>query len=114
MDLPVVDLAPYLEIAARSDPTAEEAARIRSLCAVVSASLRDTGALVVKDPRCTVQDNDRFLDMMERYFERSDEFKRLQERPQLHYQVINCFSFSIFGIILVFFYQLLGNCGNYA
>lgn len=101
----MVDLASYLEIAvARSDPTAEEAARMRSLCAVVSASLRDTGALIVKDPRCTAEDNDRFLDMMERYFERSDEFKRLQERPQLHYQVIiSSFSFSIFGITLVFF-----------
>jgi 23S rRNA U2552 (ribose-2'-O)-methylase RlmE/FtsJ len=109
MDLPVVDLAPYLEIAALPDPTAEEAALIRSLCAVVSASLRDTGALVVKDPRCTAQDNDLFLDMMERYFERSDEFKRLQERPQLHYQVIICFSFPILYNISIFFYQLLGN-----
>ncbi|KAJ4765019.1 2-oxoglutarate (2OG) and Fe(II)-dependent oxygenase superfamily protein [Rhynchospora pubera] len=87
MDLPVVDLAPYLEIVECSDPTAEEEAHLRSMCAAVSASLRDTGALIVKDPRCTAQDNDRFLDMMESYFERSDEFKRLQERPQLHYQV---------------------------
>ncbi|KAJ3694661.1 hypothetical protein LUZ60_000038 [Juncus effusus] len=87
MDLPVVDLAPYLEIAAKPDPTPKEREELGSLCAVLSASLRDTGALIVKDPRCTAQDNDRFLDMMERYFERSDEFKRLQQRPQLHYQV---------------------------
>ncbi|XP_073010315.1 uncharacterized protein [Typha latifolia] len=90
MDLPVVDLASYLEIASRSggrglDPAAEE--EIRALCEVVSGSLRDTGALLVKDPRCSAEDNDRFLDMMERYFERSEEFKRLQERPHLHYQV---------------------------
>lgn len=41
----------------------------------------------MKDPRCSTLDNDLFLDMMERYFEKPDEFKRKQERPQLHYQV---------------------------
>ncbi|XP_038977147.1 uncharacterized protein LOC120107779 [Phoenix dactylifera] len=88
MDLPVVDLAPYLVIAGSPDPAAEAAdEELRELCAVVSRSLRDTGALLVKDPRCSAEDNDRFLDMMERYFERSEEFKRLQERPHLHYQV---------------------------
>ncbi|ONK68599.1 uncharacterized protein A4U43_C05F13810 [Asparagus officinalis] len=80
MDLPVVDLGAYLS--ASSQP--EE---LTALCAAVSRSLKETGALLVKDPRCSAEDNDRFLDMMERYFERSDEFKRLQERANLHYQV---------------------------
>ncbi|PKA60358.1 hypothetical protein AXF42_Ash008417 [Apostasia shenzhenica] len=88
MDLPVVDLAPYLEISAKhgwdgSDLPAE----VEEKCSVVSRSLRDTGALLVKDPRCSTDDNDRFLDMMERYFEQPDDFKRQQERPDLHYQV---------------------------
>ncbi|PKU71432.1 hypothetical protein MA16_Dca004274 [Dendrobium catenatum] len=86
MDLPVVDLAPYIEISANNnggDLTVE----VRELCSQVSRSLRETGALLVKDPRCSTEDNDRFLDMMERYFEKSDEFKRKQERPELHYQV---------------------------
>ncbi|VAI48751.1 unnamed protein product [Triticum turgidum subsp. durum] len=69
----------------RMSKHAEEA--LRALCATVSASLRDTGALLVKDPRCTAADNDRFLDVVERYFARSDDSKRLQERPHLHYQV---------------------------
>jgi DNA-binding transcriptional regulator YbjK len=88
MDLPVVDLAPYLQAAAAAGAApadAEEA--VRALCATVSASLRDTGALLVKDPRCSAADNDRFLDVVERYFARSAESKRLQERPHLHYQV---------------------------
>ena len=90
MDLPVVDLAPYLQIAGDAD--AEEA--VRALCATVSASLRDTGALLVKDPRCSAADNDRFLDVVERYFARSAESKRLQERPHLHYQVLlKCMAF---------------------
>lgn len=87
MDLPVVDLAPYLAIAGGSDPAAAGGEELRELCAVVSRSLRDTGALLVKDPRCSAEDNDRFLDMMERYFGQSEESKRLQERPHLHYQV---------------------------
>lgn len=95
MDLPVVDLASYLAIAGSPDPAAVDE-QLRELCAMVSRSLRDTGALLVKDPRCSAEDNDRFLDMMEKYFERSNEFKRLQERPHLHYQVPFCSSFPLF------------------
>jgi len=83
MDLPVVDLAPFLGAAAGG----EEEEEVRALCTTVSASLRDTGALLVKDPRCSAADNDRFLDVVELYFARSAEAKRLQERPHLHYQV---------------------------
>lgn len=89
MDLPVVDLAPYLRAAAGdAAPAGEE--ELRALCATVSASLRDTGALLVMDPRCSAADNDRFLDVVERYFARSADAKRLQERPHLHYQVGSC------------------------
>ncbi|KAK7314289.1 hypothetical protein VNO77_39504 [Canavalia gladiata] len=76
MDLPVVDLSPYL--AGEWDP---------QLCSEVSRSLRETGILLVKDPRCTVEDNNRFIDMMENYFSKPLHFKLLQERPHLHYQV---------------------------
>lgn len=86
MDLPLVDLAPYLDRAVAGGGAAGEEA-VRALCATVSASLRDTGALLVKDPRCPAADNDRFLDVVERYFARSADSKRLQERPNLHYQV---------------------------
>lgn len=75
----MIDLAPYLEKELDSE--------IKSLCWEVSRTLRETGALLVKDPRCTAQDNDRFIDMMENYFQQPEEFKRLQERPHLHYQV---------------------------
>ncbi|VVA20408.1 PREDICTED: Clavaminate synthase [Prunus dulcis] len=77
MELTVVDLSLYLG----------SKGEVKELCGEVSRSLRETGALLVKDPRCTAEDNDRFLDMMERYFDRPPDFKRLQERPQLHYQV---------------------------
>ncbi|XP_050386093.1 uncharacterized protein LOC126802494 [Argentina anserina] len=79
MELAVIDLSPYLE----SESESESA----ELCGEVSRSLRESGALLVKDPRCSAEDNDRFLDMMENYFNCSSEFKRLHERPHLHYQV---------------------------
>ncbi|CAI8593168.1 unnamed protein product [Vicia faba] len=60
---------------------------LQSLCADVSRTLSETGALLVKDPRCTVEDNDHFIDMMEKYFSSPHEFKIRQERPHLHYQV---------------------------
>ena len=91
MDLPVVDLSEYL--------AADNERVVGELCGSVSRSLRETGALLVKDPRCSADDNDRFLDMMERYFERPSDFKLLQERPHLHYQVTQSgvlFLFPIF------------------
>ncbi|KAJ8556402.1 hypothetical protein K7X08_029793 [Anisodus acutangulus] len=88
MELPVVDLAPYLENSSKvCTDSAELDSEIKSLCLEVSRTLRDTGALLVKDPRCTAEDNDRFIDMMENYFQQPEEFKRLQQRPHLHYQV---------------------------
>ncbi|CDP07727.1 unnamed protein product [Coffea canephora] len=90
MELPVIDLAPYLETSTKlrseSDCTNLDP-EMKSLCEEVSRTLRETGALLVKDPRCSAEDNDKFLDMMEKYFEKPEEFKRLQGRPHLHYQV---------------------------
>ncbi|XP_062222195.1 uncharacterized protein LOC133921369 [Phragmites australis] len=89
MDLPVVDLTPYLGAAGYAAAAAAAEEEVRALCATVSATLRDTGALLVKDPCCSAADNERFLDVIERYFARSDDAKRLQERPHLHYQELN-------------------------
>ncbi|KAJ8444504.1 hypothetical protein Cgig2_028319 [Carnegiea gigantea] len=77
-NFPVIDLSPYLD-----DPSNPE---LQKLCSEVSRTLKETGALLIRDPRCSAEDNDRFLDMMEKYFEQPPEFKRLQERPHLHYQ----------------------------
>lgn len=83
----MIDLRSYLEFSARSHPVTDLDPQLVSLCLEVSRTLADTGALLVKDPRCSAEDNDRFIDMMEKYFEQPEEFKRLQERPHLHYQV---------------------------
>jgi hypothetical protein len=82
MELPVVDLSSYLDFSGD-----ELGSDLLESCRQVSRILKETGALIVKDPRCCAQDNDRFIDMMENYFEKPDDFKRLQQRPNLHYQV---------------------------
>ena len=101
MELPVIDVAPFLHWRAQrceselpvSDHAGAEVGGeldevwVRDHCAAVAACLRETGVLVVRDPRCSTADNDRFLDMMERYFGQSAQMKRKQERPELHYQV---------------------------
>ncbi|KVI00647.1 hypothetical protein Ccrd_021116, partial [Cynara cardunculus var. scolymus] len=76
MDIPVIDLTPYV------DGVSGEFC----LDGVLNPELEKTGVLLVKDPRCSAEDDDRFISMMEKYFEMPDEFKRLQARPHLHYQ----------------------------
>lgn len=83
MELPVIDLSPYLAV------SGDRSSDLAAICSEVSRNLTETGALLIKDPRCSVEDNDRFIDMMERYFQSPHDFKRRQERPHLHYQVSN-------------------------
>lgn len=85
--IPVIDLSPYLSASGSGDPTQQLDPELKKLCREVSLILKETGVLLVRDPRCSVQDNDRFLDMMEKYFQQPLHLKRLQERPHLHYQV---------------------------
>ncbi|XP_021887227.1 uncharacterized protein LOC110806612, partial [Carica papaya] len=85
--LPVIDLEPYLAVAGEiGDDTSRLSPKLIELCREVTRVLKETGALVVKDPRCTAEDNDRFIDFMEKYYERPFEFKTKQERPDLLYQ----------------------------
>jgi hypothetical protein len=78
--LPVIDLSVFLSRPA-TDPAAQDACRRAAEC------LRDTGALIVRDPRVSYEDNGRFLDMMEQYFGQSHEAKLTDVRAALSYQV---------------------------
>jgi isopenicillin N synthase-like dioxygenase len=77
--LPVVDLTAFLAGDA-SDPAVQDA------CRAVAECLRDTGALIVRDPRVNAQDNSRFLDMVEAYFGQPHEEKLADVHPELSYQ----------------------------
>lgn len=66
------------------DPTSEKAL---ADCKAVVDSFYRTSALVVKDPRVSIADNDEFLELMEQYFNQSTEAKLKDVRPQFHFQV---------------------------
>ena len=74
-----VDLAPFL-----ADGASPEALAV---CAEVARSLRDTGIILLRDPRVSAAASSVFLDMLERYFAQDDALKLADERPRLHYQV---------------------------
>ncbi|RHY29764.1 hypothetical protein DYB32_005917 [Aphanomyces invadans] len=78
-DLPVVDLAKFIGV------TDVKAADVVAECNKVAECLHKFGVLVVRDPRATEADNNRFLDLMERYFERTDFVE--DARPEYSYQV---------------------------
>lgn len=73
----VVDLSNFL----KDDKSAIED------CKKVLQSFQKTGILIVKDPRVDKQQNDTFLDMMEKYYNQPTEQKKKDARPELHYQV---------------------------
>ena len=77
-DIPMIDLEKYLNRSA--DPRSYEAE-----CRKVADALHRFGVLIVRDPRVNETHNSTFLDMMERYFSRSD--GEVDARPELHYQV---------------------------
>ncbi len=89
MELPVFDMAPFLTAGASSD-------EVQTLCRqvplvitskeLVTAAnhhskkmadcMHESGVLIVKDPRVSMQDNETFLSMLERYFEQPAEIKK--------------------------------------
>jgi hypothetical protein len=68
-------------------------------------SLIQTGALVVKDSRAAKAANDRFIDLFEDYFAQDDELLKVDERPELGYQVV-----SLHGLACGIRYDRNGSC----
>ena len=81
--LPVIDLAKLMLKQADGTFTQDGL----NECKKVMHCLSTYGVIVVRDPRVTKEDNDKFLDMMESYFEQADEVKRKDSHPEYHYQV---------------------------
>ena len=44
------------------------------------------GILIVKDPRVSYEDNDSFMDMLEKYYEQDEKIKLKDSRPEYSYQ----------------------------
>jgi hypothetical protein len=77
LQYPIVDLFGYL--------MDQKAAYTE--CQTVANLLNKFGFLCVKDPRVNDKHNDKFIDMMEKYYERSDEIKAKDIRKEVSYQV---------------------------
>lgn len=65
LELPVIDIGTL-------DSREEHPEAFAAECRKAAAAFRDYGAVAVRDPRVVFEDNERFLSMMERYFEMSD------------------------------------------
>lgn len=79
MELPIFDLARFIE-----NPDATD---VLEQCRQMANCMHESGVLIVRDPRVSKEDNEKFLSMMERYFEQPAEIKKEDERPDLHFQV---------------------------
>ena len=84
LDLPVIDLAGFLRLAAAGAPP--DAALLAEAARAADA-LHRFGLLIVRDPRASEADNDGFLDMLEAYFAQPDAAKLADVRKELFYQV---------------------------
>ncbi len=87
LDLPTIDLVPYLTWLASAQSGAAPDAAVLAEAQKASEGLHKYGLLIVRDPRASESDNDVFLDMMEAYFEQPEEAKNVDVRKELYYQV---------------------------
>jgi isopenicillin N synthase-like dioxygenase len=89
IELPVIELAQWLGRKGDSDAAVQEMAKKVADC------FQRTGVVIVRDPRVSEDDNNRFVDLMERYYDQPDEVKVKDARPELHYQVSALFVFFL-------------------
>jgi isopenicillin N synthase-like dioxygenase len=82
-DLPVISIDAFL----KRDESEEAAAASAEQCALAAKAFREYGCLVVKDSRVKEEQNQNFLDMLEDYFDRPNDTKMTEVRPDVSYQV---------------------------
>ena len=87
-DVPVIDIEKYMGKDENSD-------EVKSLCKQVAESLHKYGILIIKDPRAKQEDNDEYIDLMEKYFDSRGKIlysgEQLEDaKPEYHYQVGVC------------------------
>ncbi|KAJ3226717.1 hypothetical protein HK099_004327 [Clydaea vesicula] len=79
LSLPIISLATYME-----NPDSEDA---KKECKKAAEALVKYSALAVKDPRVSEEDNSRFLNLIEDYFNQPEEVKLEDVRAEYSYQV---------------------------
>jgi len=83
LDLPIIQLEPHL----RRHENEEFMNLANEEAKKAAEGLFKYGLLIVKDPRASAADNDRFLDMIEKYFEQPDDIKSKDVHKEYYYQV---------------------------
>ena len=78
--LPVFDLGPFLEKCVVKGEDVDE--ELKKQCVALAQCLKDTSALVVKDPRCPSHDNATFLNMLEKYYAQPGESRSSSRSPR--------------------------------
>lgn len=81
VNIPVFDLAPFVQTPLWEDPEGQ------AICEQLANCFRNTGCIIVRDPRVGTADSESFLDLMEQYFGQTHEAKMNDARPDLFYQV---------------------------
>jgi len=79
-EIRVFDIAGYLHDGAKEEAVLRE-------CSAMAEHIHQTGILIIRDPRVSFEDNERFISTMERYFNQPDELKKDDAHPEHHYQV---------------------------
>jgi len=75
----VIDISAFLK-----DPTSAAAL---DACKTIAKTLEETSCLIIKDPRVSEDENNKFLDIMESYWLQPREVKMRDVHPEIHYQV---------------------------
>jgi isopenicillin N synthase-like dioxygenase len=79
MSVGVVDISSFLTN--KNDVASKEA------CKQLARILKETSCVIIKDPRVSEDDNNKFLDMMERYYDQPEEKKMKDVHPEIYYQL---------------------------
>jgi len=75
----IIEVAEFLKD--KSSPASLEA------CKKLAETLKQTSCVIIRDPRVSEEDNNRFLSMMEKYYDQSHEEKMKDVHPELSYQL---------------------------
>ena len=78
------DMSDYIAARQRGEEPGEEALAV---CRAMADYIHRTGILVIRDPRVSSEDNDGFLDLLQRYYAQPREALMEDARPDIHYQV---------------------------
>lgn len=78
LQLPVIEASTFFNKSSNPEMYRRE-------CLKVAEALHKYGVAIIRDPRVNEEDNNKFLNMLERYFEGSDGIR--DARPEFHYQV---------------------------